>query len=263
MDKGNNYEKIRETHQIENARQRKLRRRKLSYIFLLLLIIFAFFYLCYRYLFRVVTVEYIGNEYYTVEMLSEAFGVKEGDRLFSYSKAEKEQLMLESFPYLEECEIKRTVPDKITVTVLERNGIMYTYVSDKYIIFDKEMFVVEISDSKPADLLEVKFEDSLLVKCVLGEEIVFKDKKSGVGLYRVYESLSASPVFEKTKYITMKSRFDYYVQYGESFEIYLGDSTECSAKLLFVCGIMEKLSEESRGKIDVSNPSEGYFKELG
>ena len=139
MSKENNYNKIKETHQIENARQRKLRRRKISYIILLLVIIVAFIFLCYRYLFLVVEVQYVGNERYTAEELSQAFGVGEGDRLFSYSKSKKEEALLDAFPYLEKCEIKRKVPDKITVTVSERTDIMFTYVSGKYIIFDKDM----------------------------------------------------------------------------------------------------------------------------
>lgn len=262
-DRETNYEKIRETHQIENARQRKLKRRRVSYLLLTFLIISSFLYLCYRYLFLVVTVEYVGNSYYSSEELSSVLGVSEGHRLFSYSKSEKEQLLLDSFPFLETCEIKRTVPDKITVTVTERKPIMFTFVSDKYVVFDKEMFVVEITKEKPLGLLEVRFENSLLQKCVLGEEILFEDVKNGVGLYRVYSALSSSPVMEKTEYITVKSRFDYYIQYGNSFNVYLGDSTECSAKLLFLCGIIDELPSESKGTIDVSNPSEGYFKEEG
>ncbi len=261
MEKGTNYEKIRKTHQIENARQRKLKRRKISYVILLLLILSAFFYLCYRYLFRIVTVEYSGNKLYTTEELSAVLDIKEGDRLFSFSKSEKEQLVLEKFPYLSECEIKRSIPDKVTITFSERTGIMYTYVLGKYIIFDKEMYVVEISEKKPVDLLEVKFKNEMISKCVLGEPILFKDEKSGVGLYRVYDALSASPVYEKVLYLSAESRFDYYLQYGENIEVYIGDSTECAAKLLFLSGILDKLEEGSKGTIDVSNPSEGYFKE--
>lgn len=261
MDKGTNYEKIRETHQIENARQKKIRRRRLSYALLFLLIAGAFFFLCYKYLFKIVSIEYIGNEYYTAEELSEVFGVKEGDRLFSYSKKEMEEYLLDSFPYLSECEIKRTVPDKITVTVSERTAIMYTCVFEKYVVFDKDMYVLEITENKPSELLEVRFNDEILVKCVLGEQILFKDERSGKGIYRVYEALSSSPAFVDTEYLTVESRFDFYLQYGEDLQVYLGDSMECSAKLLFFWGIKEKLPQGSKGRIDVSDPSEGYFKE--
>lgn len=261
MDREINYDKMGKTHQIESARQKKLLRRKLSYTFLLLLILFAFLYLCYKYLFRIVTIEYYGNELYSVEELSSVFGVNEGERLFSYSKKEKEQLLLDTFPYISECEIRRIVPDKITVTISERKGIMYTFVSGEYVIFDKEMYVVELTDSAPEGLLEVKFDESLLVKCVLGEPIIFKDERSGVSLYRVYEALSVSPSYEKTEFLTVKSRFDYYLQYGDNLEVYLGDSIECPAKLLFLQGIVEKLPQGAKGTIDISSATEGYFKE--
>jgi hypothetical protein len=123
------------------------------------------------------------------------------------------------------------------------------------------MYVVELSDTKPKDLLEVRFKDTIPVKCVLGEPILFQDEKNGVGLYRVYEGLSESSVYEKVQFLSVESRFDYYFQYGEDIEVYLGDSQECPAKLLFLNGILEKLDSKSKGTIDISNPKEGYFKE--
>ncbi len=259
MDK--DYKKINETHQIEGARQKKLKRRRISYFFLLVIIACAFFYVCYRYLFKINSIEFVGNSYYSSEILEEEFGIKVGDRLFSYSKSEKEESLLDAFPYLSECEIKRKVPDKITITVSERESVMYTYVSGKYVVFDIEMYVVELCDGCPEGLFEVVFEDGILVKCILGEEIMFNDKKTGVGVRRVYEALSDSLVVDKIKSMTLKSRFDYYLDYDEKYSVYLADSTECPAKLLFLDGIIKKLPEESKGKIDVSNPKEGYFKE--
>ncbi|MBE6648834.1 MAG: FtsQ-type POTRA domain-containing protein [Ruminococcaceae bacterium] len=263
MNKDTDYEKVNETHQIENARQRKIKRRRKSYIFLLLLILCAFFYLCYQYLFKVVSVEYVGNEYYSNDTLSEAFGIKSGDRLFGYSKNEKEEKLLSEFPYLAECEIKRTVPDKITVTVRERKSIMYTYSLGRYIIFDKDMVVVELADKEPVGLMKVEFDEGILQRCVLGKEILFKDEKTGVGIYRVYEAVTASSLSDKIKSITVKSRFDYYLDYDGRHNVYLGDSTECKSKLLFLDGILQKLPEDANGNIDISNLKEGSYRENG
>ncbi len=259
-EKRDKYDGMVETHQINDAVEKKRKRRRIRYIILTLLVTGAFFALCYHYLFKVVTVEYSGNSYYSTEELSQAFGIGTGDKLLSFSKTEREEYLLEKFPYLAECKIDRIIPDKITVTVSERQAIMYTYVSGKYVIFDKEMYVVELSDTKP-DLIEVRFDESILIKCVLGDPVVFKDERTGVGLYRLYEALISSPVYMKTEYITVKSRFDYYLNYEDTFEVYLGDSLECPAKLLFLWGIIEKLPQGSSGRIDVSNPTEGYFKE--
>ncbi len=259
MDDAQYYDKVNETHQIESTRQRKLRKRNISYIVLVFLILVSFFYLCYRYLFKINSIEYIGLEYYTAEELSEAFGVKEGDRLFVYSKKEKETLLLEKFPYLSECEIKRTVPDKITVTVKERESIMYTYVSQKYVVFDKDMVVVELRENTPEGLLKVEFKDGMLLKCILGQEIVFDDEKTGVAIYKVYQSLSSSEHFEKVLCLNVKSRFDFYLNYADKYDVYLGDSNDCDSKLLFLGGIIKKLYEEDSGKIDISDYKKGSF----
>ena len=259
MDK--DYKKINETHQIEGARQKKLKKRRISYFILLLIIACSFFYICYRYLFKINSIEFIGNSYYSTDILLKEFGVKEGDRLFSYSKSDKEEKILDAFPYLSECEIKRKVPDKITVTVSERKSVMFTYVSGKYVIFDIEMHVVELCEERPKGLFEVVFEDEIIVKRILGEEIVFNDKKTGVGVRRVYEAISESSMFDKINKVILKSRFDYYLDYEGKYTVYLGDSRDCPSKLLFLSGILKKLPGDSGGKINVSNPKEGYFKE--
>ncbi len=255
------YKKAKETHQIEEARRKKLKRRRIGYIFLLAFIACCFGFICYRYLFKINSIKYVGNSYYSSEALAEEFGINVGDRLLSYSKSKKEESLLQAFPYLSECEIKRIVPDKIIVTVKERESAMFTYVSGKYVVFDVEMYVVEICEKRPEGLFEVVFEDDILVKCILGEEIVFNDKKTGVGVRRAFEAIEESSVFSKIKTMTLKSRFDYYLDYDGKYTIYLGDSTECPAKLLFLDGILKKLPEETEGRIDVSNPKEGYFKE--
>ena len=261
MSKDVDYKKANKTHQIDSVRQKKSFRRKIVYALITLIIIGVFGALCYIYLFKISNIEYIGNSHYSTQELSEKFGLENGDRLFSYSRKKKEEFMLSSFPYLAECEIKRTVPDKITVTVVEREAKMYTYEAGRYVMFDDEMHVVEMRDTKPENLVCVNFEKDIIVKCILGEEIIFNDKKTGVGVKRVYDALSDSALKEKIKSVTLQSRFDYYLDYDGIYQVYLGESKDVPAKLLFLGGIVENLEEGVKGNIDVSNPKEGFFKE--
>jgi hypothetical protein len=151
------------------------------------------------------------------------------------------------------------LPEKVTVTVKEREGAMYTLVSGKYVVFDEDCIALEISETPKDNLLPVNFNENIIIKCIPGEKIVFLDEKTSVGLKRVYNAVAKSEIRPEIKYITVESRFDYYLQYGEKYNVYLGDSNDCPSKLLFLQGIITKLYEEDEGTIDVSAVKKGTF----
>jgi hypothetical protein len=132
-------------------------------------------------------------------------------------------------------------------------------ISGKYVLFDAESIALEISETPVDGLLLVNFNENIIRKCIPGEKIVFSDEKTGVGLKRVYTAIQESEIKSKIKYITVENRFDYYLQYEEKHNVYLGDSNDCPSKLLFLQGIITKLYEEDEGTIDVSEVKKGTF----
>ncbi|MBE6589210.1 MAG: FtsQ-type POTRA domain-containing protein [Ruminococcaceae bacterium] len=101
-------------------------------------------------LFRVQSVEVVGNRHYSAEEIIELAGVEEGTEVLAVDVADAADALLDGAPYIQSCRIS-VFPFSVKIEIEEKQHVMYTehdqkYVSFEYLENEDTLFVLEVSE---------------------------------------------------------------------------------------------------------------------
>lgn len=267
QEQGNRFK--RRTVDIDKLKQRqqaKAMRRRVFYVGLFLTLSVVFAAVCFLVFFKIKTVEVEGSTRYTPEEIIKAFGVEEGSNLYSFTASDLEREMVLELPYLSKVEIERDLPSTVVIHVVEKQPSMYVEISgDRYLLTDN-MQILEYTDdsSKLYGLLRVDMEPETVARCIVGEKLLFEDKRTGDVVEQAYADIIDAGMVSRINYIDANNRFGIYLGVDGKYDIYMGDIEEFDTKLAFAIGILEKLStipgDTGNGTIDVSEVNKGVFR---
>jgi hypothetical protein len=101
-----------------------------------------------------------GHAHYDAQMLIDSTGLSEGNELLSFSCDEVQSKLLQTYPYLAEVNVQRSLAGRISITVTERTPRWALYVAeDSFALLDEQMRVLELTDHNgAASLCTIKFE---------------------------------------------------------------------------------------------------------
>ncbi len=91
----------------------------LYYAFAAIVVIVVFIILANTVLFNCSSIEVQGIQKYTAEEITEASKIKVGDSLLSIDASAAERRIVEAFSFVDACEVKKSYPTKIVITVKE------------------------------------------------------------------------------------------------------------------------------------------------
>lgn len=89
------------------------------------------------------------NQYYTTEQVIGLADAKTGENIFDASLGKMKQSLLED-PYIKNAKLHRKLPDKIVISVEERQESAAVLVGEQYILIDNEGMVLRKSETEPA-----------------------------------------------------------------------------------------------------------------
>ncbi len=212
-------------------------------------------YVLYSYVFVVDSVTVTGSARYTPEEILAVANVAVGDKLFS-SHLNEEEISLEVvkyFPYIKSVKLYRTVPDKVTIEIIEEDPVFISEIYGQYALLSAELRVLELCDTEPAgDYIILRLPE--VKSAVAGQVLVFRDDVLGVAL-KAAEAIASPAMREGTTVLNISDRFGIYVSYGGRFKLMIGDINDIDLKLTIAFEIMkdEAFATGNKGTIYLEN----------
>ena len=237
-----------------------------------------------------------GTEYYSGENVIELSGIEEGQNIFSIDLDEIEEKIEKEMPYIEECEIKRSLPTGIKINITGAQPVgMVTLQSGVRIIVSVEGKSLEMlapddgsvasdTDTAVTSATDVSGTDTIPTQSVgMLRHSIYIDETSLPEIVGLQVSGGMEPgeyieISDETALTTLKhltellekyelppkkidlSAGKLFVYYDDRIVIKLGAGTDLETKIEMANDIIKnKLSEYDSGRVDVTNPQKGYF----
>ncbi len=244
----------------EKAKRRKQSLRSFAVAFLILCAACA---VLYYGVFRVRTIQVVGNSQVSAETIVNLSGVHLGDSSLNVDTDEAKRL-INSNRYLifqdMECELLGTV----TIYVKERTpAAVMNYCGINYTIDRKGMVLEESEDvSALSTLPQISGMDiSGQFGCVVGRTITVNNSAQLTAMRELLVELKVLKAEGEVTKIKMSDLSHILLETREGYSVSLGDSTLIHAKLKAMLAIKNKLNtmETGTGTIDVSDPESPTF----
>ena len=237
--------------------KKKKRRRKVFRTIKILMIIFvliggiAFFLL--SPIFNITEINVSGNSKISSEEILSLSQLKKDENTFKINKKEtKEKIKQNS--YIDTVEIKRTLPDKITIVVTERTATYQINYSNMYMLINNQGYMLEateLNESLPIIVGITTNEEDIKP----GNRLCIEDLEKLEDVLKIYESAKSNNLAKLISKIDISDKNDYVVEMkAEKKTVHFGDTTNLALKMLYVSDIISK--EKDEGEIFVNTDLE-------
>lgn len=263
INKKNKKKKIKKVSNIKKVKKQQNKARKLIIkicIISLLMIILAII-LASSEIFNIKEISVSGIDKLTQNEIISFSNIKIDDNIFKINFG-KTKSLIEENPYVEDVSIKRKLPNKIEICVVERKVNYILQLAESYIYVDAQGYILEISkEKKEVPILLGIFTD--LSNIEVGNRLVKEDLiklntvNKIVGTCKNYEIYSLLTKIDMTEDIN----FVLYLE-NESKQAYIGDATDLNTRVLWIKTILEQ-NKQISGKIFVNmdlNIKRPYFR---
>ena len=249
---------------IKKNEKLKRRRRKTRFITALVcfLVVCAavFCVLSLTVLFKIANIEVKGNTLYTAKEITQMAEIETGDNMFLISENKVSNRVEKKLPFINSLKIKRSLPDKITVTVTETSEAVVISNSHGYYSADTSGKVLNKYTDMPDGLILLTV--SKKAKINVGEMAEFDELEKEI--IEKYLKIVEDDAFS-VDFINVQDPYDTYMKINDRFIVKFGARTDFEMKLSHLKVTLEKINSTETGIIDLSSWSqkkqEAYFTE--
>ncbi len=197
--------------------------------------------------FRIEAITVEGSTKYAAEQITSGMSVKKGDNLYLFNKIELEKTLLRRFPYLETVQIRRKLPDTLTVTVTECEAIAAIPSGGGFFLVSGRGKVLEqCADEGGYPLIT----GASLMGCDPGDSIDPAKDAYSDALITVLNTLESVGMLEDINFINIQSLTDVRIGIMNRFDIRVGTVDSLAYRLRFVMYVIsERLSPSDVGRI--------------
>ncbi len=228
-----------------NARDRKKSRKNLRPVILSALVmvgvIISFFLV-----FRIESIEVEGDTIYTQEQIIASFSPQIGDNLFLFNDAQVVENMQTALPYLAEVEIKRTIPGRVKITVINSVKTYCAQNQGVWVVFDENLRALEISAEQPVDLTVIEGV-TLVSPVALGKSIETESIEQGQALFSVKAALEKSEITPINS-IDVEDLLNISMMYNGKIKLIVGSTSEIDDKISFIYELIFEQGEQGVSK---------------
>lgn len=211
--------------------------------------------------FKIEKIEVLGDTRYTSEEIINSSKVKTGQNLVLLNKEKTKEKMEKELPFLKVKDIKKTVPNKLTLEVEEIKKYGYIESDGVNIFFDEDKKIIEIKEDVEENILKIKGVEILDPK--IGEKIKIKSEDKGKNLHKILDLLKENGLNEPTE-IDLSNELKVSVGYQNRINILIGNLNELDYKIKTAAEIINnKLEKDESGELDLSMLDQGdtsYFR---
>ncbi len=205
-------------------------------------------------LFKLQTVEMVGNGYYTSEQILQAAGISLGDESLALDPQQICNRLFAHAPYVQSCTVS-VLPFSVKIELKEKENVMYTMYNGKYISFEYNrktgsFYVLEeksdCSDFSP--FLETVLPSILSAE--VGKSIVFSNASLNLSYTQTLaEALKTNGLMEQVASIDFSKTSALSYETRGGCTVKLGNTDELSTKLKLVKNFLA--SDSTLTEIDV------------
>lgn len=206
---------------------------------------------------NVVTVA--GNERYTDEEVLAASGIRTGDNMFLLNKYEAAENIRGELPYVETVRISRQLPDKLNIVVTESTRTLAVEQNDQLWLFCINGKLVE---NVPADQKVkkcIRVTGLKLKEPKLGKMIASKNESACEQLLELLAQLNSKKMLDQVQIIHMEDPNVITFRYMKSFNVQIPWHADLDYKLNYLTAVIEKLEENEKGTIVLTQDGEARF----
>lgn len=233
--------------------------RRINFFFLAILMCFIVVVGCMAVFLKIEYLNVTGNTLYSSEEIIEESGISIGMNLYAINKKASKASVMNSFPYVGDVTVRRTLPSTVTLRITEEPPKYYTEIYGEYFVLSTALRVLERSEDfeyiKNKNLMPLLLPD--VKYAVVGEKVGFRSDLSFDYLDALLKSIEACEVSEKLTKIDVSSKYNIYVTYEDRFRIYLGTSADTDTKLIFAEMIINTFDSDQKGEIDAHDITVG------
>lgn len=244
---------------------RKNKRIKICLKFLLLfaVIIGIIIYLMLSPIFNIKNINVVGNNSISSEQIISLSKVQKETNLFKVPNKDTISAIKEN-PYVKTVEIKRTLPDTITLVITERVAAHMLEHGSSYAYIDSQGYILEISANAKEGLAKITGYETLQDEITPGNRLCENDLEKLNTVLKITASAKVNEVDSLITSINIEDSSNYTLFLEtEQKTVYLGDCTSLDTRMLFVKTILEK-EKNHAGEIFVDmnlNEKNPFFRE--
>ena len=216
-------------------------------------------FLCTSKVFKIQEIKIFGNEQIMKEELQVEDKIGHNIFLISKIKIEKD---LKKNPYVKKVTTKKVLPNKLEITIEERQKDFMIKTEDGYIYMDKQGYLLEKSSINLEKIILTGYTTKELEP---GKRLEDEDLEKLEDIRNIIKNCKKIEIYDIITTIDISDE-DEYIIYIESMRklIYIGDSSNLANKMLFIEDMLEK-EQGKEGKIfvngDFSEGFQAYFRE--
>jgi len=250
-----------------NSRRRLL--RTLLYISVGLLTCALFLVVCVVLFFKVSAIEITGAQIYgnVTDSIIELSGIELEQNMYAVKSSTLRQTITTEYSYVKDVILRRHLPDKIEIELIEDIPFYYIVIGGEYFILSEELRVLEKVDNPDridrinSSYKLMRLELPLVKYAVVGKPIIFKRETNFSYVKEMLGIIQTSELAENISKLSIVNKFNNYFIYND-YKIVLGNNENISAKLLLAQEIMSRRSGEPT-IIDVTDITKGSARQDG
>ena len=231
-----------------------------AWVFLFVLLLLVAAVVCaYWFLFRVKIVESVPSAHYAAEDIVEAAAIPDGAHLYSFSSRDVEERIKRQCPYVKSIEVTRTMPDTISIRVIEDSAVFYaTFFSETWALSADLRLLERISDADAAEreLLCLRLPE--IAAAVAGKPIEFRKGENVGYVYDVLEAVIGSGLFSRLNRVDLGDKSALVMIADGLYRLEFGSVADCAVKLQIAEAVLrdELFENGTRARLDLSKTSE-------
>lgn len=265
MTNRNNQKKLQENQRRISKKQAQILKKKkkikriIKWTTLFLIIIGGIIFVLVSPIFNIKDIQVYNNEQISAETIISLSQLKIEQNIFKFSIS-KVKNEIKTNPYIENVQIKRKIPNKIEITVEERQKKYNVQFLNGFAYINNQGYILEISEQKVEGLPVIQGISTEVEQIVEGNRLNTEDlEKLGTVIqimnicknYELDSKISSIDITSKTNYIIYMEE--------EKKAIYLGDESNLSNKMLYVPAILSE-NQGKQGTIYLNGDINNNFK---
>lgn len=212
-------------------------------------------------LFRIDSVEIIGESRYEKNSILETCGINIGDNLILTDSKSSISYIEQSMPYLENTKIVKSIPSKLIIYVQESKPAQIIKILDKFVVVSSSGKILDITDSPVYDVATITGVE--LNEPKVATHISLRNSNQQKTLEDISRAIYTNKL-QNINRIDLSDNSNVSLIYDNRVQILIGLPSDIDYKIRTAIAILnDKISKEEQGILDVSTSftdSRSYFK---
>ena len=239
-------------------RKRKKMKKIIKFLTLLFIIIGGVVFALVSPIFNINEIQVKNNNLISPETIISLSNLSEGQNIFRFNKGKTEK-EIKTNAYIESVNVKRKIPNKIEITVEERERNYNVEFLNGYAYINNQGYILEISEQK-LDLPVIQGISTEQEQIVEGNRLNIEDLEKLETVIQIMNICKSYDLDKKISTIDISNKNNYTIYMEqEKKTIYLGDESNLNNKMLYVPTILNE-NKDKEGTIYLNGDLNGNFK---